>query len=386
MPPVSTSSSRLIYDALKACGVRLISALPETWLVHLVRMADDDPDMTLVRLAKEEEGVGSRRARISSGVKSAMLMQNHGFLAPVNGIVSCAQLYRIPLLMLISSSRIVRRARSVADRRRRRDRGRAARASHRLRRGSMSRSRVDAPNRRGADAGLRVEQAGGAAAVPRPDVGGHETARRAARRSTTSSRSASSSRSWAPWRRSCSRSAIGRTSSTCSTRWGWHRRWGWGSRCRGRSCQVIVLDGDGSVLMNLGGLTTLARYRPTEPAARRLRQRKPAVGGRLSDGDVDRHRYRGIARAAGVPRTAMVALARRVHACFRRRAGGEGTDDDRREGRGGGAVGIPDRPRLAGEQIPVPALSEGRGPQDVTLDSVHSLAATRACSTKAAPM
>src|SRR5438045_682407 len=26
--------------------------------------------------------------------------------------------------------------------------------------------------------------------------------------------------------------------------------------------QVVVLDGDGSVLMNLGGLTTLARYRP----------------------------------------------------------------------------------------------------------------------------
>src|SRR5579859_3991261 len=28
------------------------------------------------------------------------------------------------------------------------------------------------------------------------------------------------------------------------------------------SQRVIVLDGDGSVLMNLGGLTTLARYRP----------------------------------------------------------------------------------------------------------------------------
>jgi sulfopyruvate decarboxylase subunit alpha len=35
-------------------------------------------------------------------VKSAMLMQNHGFLASINGIVSFAQLYRIPLLMLIS--------------------------------------------------------------------------------------------------------------------------------------------------------------------------------------------------------------------------------------------------------------------------------------------
>lgn len=102
MPPVSTSSSRLIYDALKSCGVRLISALPETWLVHLIRMADDDPDMTLVRLAKEEEGVGISAGAHLAGVKSAMLMQNHGFLASVNGIVSCAQLYRIPLLMLIS--------------------------------------------------------------------------------------------------------------------------------------------------------------------------------------------------------------------------------------------------------------------------------------------
>jgi sulfopyruvate decarboxylase subunit alpha len=102
MPPVSTSSSRLVYDALKATGVRLISALPETWLVHLIRMAEDDPDMTLVRLAKEEEGVGVSAGAYLAGVKSAMLMQNHGFLAAVNGIVSCAQLYRIPLLMLIT--------------------------------------------------------------------------------------------------------------------------------------------------------------------------------------------------------------------------------------------------------------------------------------------
>jgi sulfopyruvate decarboxylase subunit alpha len=102
MSPVSADHSRLIYDALKASGIRIVSALPETWLVHLIRMADDDPDMTLVRLAKEEEGVGVSAGAHLAGVKSAMLMQNHGFLASVNGIVSCAQLYRIPLLMLIS--------------------------------------------------------------------------------------------------------------------------------------------------------------------------------------------------------------------------------------------------------------------------------------------
>lgn len=101
--PVSVSSSQLIYNALKDAGIRLFSALPETWLVHLIRMADEDPDVMLVRLAKEEEGVGISMGAQLAGVRSAMLMQNHGFLASVNGIVSGAQLYRIPLLMLISA-------------------------------------------------------------------------------------------------------------------------------------------------------------------------------------------------------------------------------------------------------------------------------------------
>ena len=100
--PVSVKHSQLIYDSLKGAGVGLVSALPETWLVHLIRMAEDDPEMILVRLAKEEEGVGVSMGAHFAGVKSAMLMQNHGFLAAINGIVSGAQLYRIPLLMLIS--------------------------------------------------------------------------------------------------------------------------------------------------------------------------------------------------------------------------------------------------------------------------------------------
>ena len=100
--PVSQSNSRVIYEALKKCGIGLLSALPETWLVHLIRLAEEDPAMILVRLAKEEEGVGISAGAHFAGVKSAMLMQNHGFLASVNGIVSFAQLYRIPLLLLIS--------------------------------------------------------------------------------------------------------------------------------------------------------------------------------------------------------------------------------------------------------------------------------------------
>lgn len=100
--PVSERNSKVVYKALKAAEVRLCSALPETWLVHLIRMAEDDPDMILVRLAKEEEGVGISAGAHFAGMRSALLMQNHGFLQAINGIVSGALLYKIPLLMLIS--------------------------------------------------------------------------------------------------------------------------------------------------------------------------------------------------------------------------------------------------------------------------------------------
>ena len=100
--PVSERNSLVLYQALKAAGVGLVSALPETWLVHLIRLADDDPDMLLVRLAKEEEGVGISAGAHLGGTRSALLMQNHGFLQSINAITSLALLYKIPLLMLIS--------------------------------------------------------------------------------------------------------------------------------------------------------------------------------------------------------------------------------------------------------------------------------------------
>ena len=100
--PVSVSNSQVIYDALKACDVRIITALPETWLVHLIRMAEEDPEVTLVRVAKEEEAVGISAGAHLAGVSSALLMQNHGFLAAMNGLVSLAMLYGIPLCMLIA--------------------------------------------------------------------------------------------------------------------------------------------------------------------------------------------------------------------------------------------------------------------------------------------
>ena len=113
--PVSVTNSKLIYDALKACDVKIMSALPETWLVHLIHMADDDPDMTLVRIAKEEEAVGISAGAHLAGVNSALLMQNHGFLAAINPIV-CWHCYT-KFLCLCSSVTVVTWARKTRGRR-----------------------------------------------------------------------------------------------------------------------------------------------------------------------------------------------------------------------------------------------------------------------------
>jgi sulfopyruvate decarboxylase subunit alpha len=99
---VSRENSKMVYEGIKAAGIRFVSALPETWLVYLLQLAEDDPEMCLVEVAKEEEAIGIAAGAYLAGKPNALLMQNHGFLASINGLVSLALLYRIPLLMLIA--------------------------------------------------------------------------------------------------------------------------------------------------------------------------------------------------------------------------------------------------------------------------------------------
>jgi len=100
---VSRDNSKKVYEGIKTAGIHFVSALPETWLVYLLQLADEDPEMCLVEVAKEEEAVGIAAGAYFAGKPNALLMQNHGFLAAINGIVSLALLYRVPLLMLIAN-------------------------------------------------------------------------------------------------------------------------------------------------------------------------------------------------------------------------------------------------------------------------------------------
>ena len=70
--------------------------------------------------------------------------------------------------------------------------------------------------------------------------------------------------------------------------------------------QVVVLDGDGSILMNLGGLTTLARYRPRNLTHVVFDNESLLSVGGFPTATSTGSDLAGIAAAAGVPRTATV--------------------------------------------------------------------------------
>ncbi len=99
---VSLDNSKAVYQGIRAAGIRFVTALPETWLVYLLQMAEDDPDMALIEVAKEEEAIGVAVGAHFAGKPNLLLMQNHGFLASINGIVSLSMLYRVPICMLIA--------------------------------------------------------------------------------------------------------------------------------------------------------------------------------------------------------------------------------------------------------------------------------------------
>jgi sulfopyruvate decarboxylase subunit beta len=70
--------------------------------------------------------------------------------------------------------------------------------------------------------------------------------------------------------------------------------------------KVVVLDGDGSVLMNLGGLTTLGRYRPGNLLHVVFDNESLLSVGGFPTATATGTDLEGVARAAGVPRTRTV--------------------------------------------------------------------------------
>ncbi len=80
--------------------------------------------------------------------------------------------------------------------------------------------------------------------------------------------------------------------------------------------QVVVLDGDGSILMNLGGLTTLARYQPHNLVHIVFDNESLLSVGGFPTATATGSDIAGIAAASGIPRATTVSTLEELTSAF----------------------------------------------------------------------
>ena len=95
-------SSQAVYDAIKKIGVNFVVSLPCVNLGKLMELVEEDADIIHVPVTREEEGFGICAGAFMGGKKPAILMQNSGLGNSVNVLASLFELYKIPVLMIMS--------------------------------------------------------------------------------------------------------------------------------------------------------------------------------------------------------------------------------------------------------------------------------------------
>ncbi len=90
-----------LYDALKAADIRQMSYVPDAGHSTLIRLFNEDPEVTCNVLTTEEEGIAVATGAWLGGERSVVLMQSSGVGNCIN-MLSLPVQTRTPLLMLVT--------------------------------------------------------------------------------------------------------------------------------------------------------------------------------------------------------------------------------------------------------------------------------------------
>jgi sulfopyruvate decarboxylase subunit alpha len=91
-----------IIDAIEASGTEFVVSVPDiTTAEALLRPLATHPRLRLVRVCKEDEGIGICAGLAACGKRAVLLIQNTGFFDSINAIRAVAVEYRQPICMMI---------------------------------------------------------------------------------------------------------------------------------------------------------------------------------------------------------------------------------------------------------------------------------------------
>jgi len=89
-------------DLLKKRGYDFVACVPCTWVKDVIDELQGRPDIAYVAATSEAAAVGMAAGAYLGGKTPAVLMQNNGLANCMDVVSSLIQLYRIPLLMVIT--------------------------------------------------------------------------------------------------------------------------------------------------------------------------------------------------------------------------------------------------------------------------------------------
>jgi len=92
----------ILYETIKKSGIDLLLSLPCIILKGLLELIDEKKEIQHIPITREEEGVGIAAGAYLGGKTPAILMQNSGLGNSVNAIKSLLQLYKIPVVFIMS--------------------------------------------------------------------------------------------------------------------------------------------------------------------------------------------------------------------------------------------------------------------------------------------
>jgi sulfopyruvate decarboxylase subunit alpha len=98
---LAAASAVAILSGLKKAGIDFIATLPDEKMLELIRAVERDREITHVPLCREEEGIGICAGAYLAGRRTAIIMQNAGFLNSCNALTTTSLQFQIPILMLI---------------------------------------------------------------------------------------------------------------------------------------------------------------------------------------------------------------------------------------------------------------------------------------------
>jgi sulfopyruvate decarboxylase subunit alpha len=90
-----------IVAAIKKSGIDFIATLPDEKMVEVIRAVDADKALRHIPLCREEEGIGICAGAYLAGKKTALIMQNAGFLNSCNALTTTSFQFQIPTVLFI---------------------------------------------------------------------------------------------------------------------------------------------------------------------------------------------------------------------------------------------------------------------------------------------